>query len=86
VSRETFAMFMEPEWPEPMDPPAGIDYKSTIQAANVAEVPKGVPLLARRWRAGQDFGVFTKVTLEQYDVDMGGGGMGSVAPPAAATA
>jgi len=80
VSRETFAMFMEPEWPEPMDPPKGVDYKKTLEGADVASLPKGVPALGRRWRAGQDFGVFTKVTLESYDVDMGGGGMGSVAP------
>jgi len=86
VSRETFAMFMEPEWPEAMNPPSGIDYKNTIQQGTVAELPKGVPPLSRRWREGQDFGLFTKVTLEAYDVDMGGGGMGSVAPPAAAAA
>ena len=66
VSRETFAVFMEPEWSEPMDIPSE---KTAADAQNVmaaANLPKGVPPLGSRWEEGQDFSDFTAKTLQAY--------------------
>ena len=51
VARCTYALFMQPRWDEPMDPPPSAD------KARVA-----VPA----WEPGQDFGAFTKRKVEQY--------------------
>lgn len=64
ISRETFAVFMEPMWNEPMDLPAGVQ-PDTLFGSTV-HFPPGVPLLSRRWLEGQDFGQFTDATLSAY--------------------
>ena len=66
VSRETFAVFMEPMWFEPMDVPEGVlpeDAQSQTAAANL---PAGVPPLAVRWKKEFTFGDFTDATLSSY--------------------
>lgn len=51
VTRNTFAVFMQPKWDIRMDIPSGVDPK---------EVGVG------QWKRGQTFGEFTKKTLENY--------------------
>lgn len=52
VSRNTFAVFMQPQWDTSMDPPAGYE---GIAARNVPA-----------WSLGQTFGQFTERTFQQY--------------------
>ena len=71
ISRETFAVFMEPMWMEPMVIPSGID-PSLAQSQSAAEnLPKGVPSLASRWKYNhndipQTFGEFSELTHQSY--------------------
>jgi isopenicillin N synthase-like dioxygenase len=65
VSRETFAVFMEPEMFEPMSVPSEAD-SANITGGTTKFLPKGVPSLASRWNAQQDFGTFTNATLAAY--------------------
>lgn len=66
VSRETFAVFMEPMWDEPMDTPEGVT-KTDAQSQEAAKaLPEGVPALSTRWETTQNFGAFTKSTLSAY--------------------
>ncbi|CAG9463205.1 unnamed protein product [Pedinophyceae sp. YPF-701] len=51
VSRTTFAVFLQPNWDEPMDSPPG---------ATESDVCVG------RWRPGIDFGTFTEETFAGY--------------------
>ena len=51
VARNTFAVFMQPTWSEPVRAPAGVP-------------PSAVAV--GQWADGQDFIAFTKATLEQY--------------------
>ena len=66
VSRETFAVFMEPNWTESMDVPEGIAPESAQSQAAAASLPPGVPSLASRWNPAQTFGDFTDSTLSSY--------------------
>lgn len=66
ISRETFAVFMEPNWSERMDVPAGIAPEAAQSQAAAATLPPGVPPLASRWSPEQTFGDFTKATLGSY--------------------
>jgi isopenicillin N synthase-like dioxygenase len=68
VSRETFAVFMEPEMFEPMSVPRDADSKR-VTGGTTAYLPKGVPALAVRWNPDQDFGTFTNATLAAYHPD-----------------
>lgn len=68
VTRETFAVFMEPEWDEPMTVPAGRTVAETC-AHQVLAARKGVqvPSLESRWTPeGMDFAGFTEKTLGSY--------------------
>ena len=65
ISRETFAVFMEPEMFEPMNIPEGSD-PAVITGGTTKYLPKGVPALAVRWNKDQDFGTFTNATLSAY--------------------
>jgi len=53
VARNTFAVFMQPEWDEPMDIPKGTD-------------PKVVQAGVQFWRPGGDFSGFMKAKLQEY--------------------
>ena len=67
VSRETFAVFMEPEWGHELAAPAGVDPRRAQTQDAAAALPKGVPPLGDRWAGGaMTFGAFTQATLEAY--------------------
>ena len=72
VSRESFAVFMEPEWGELMRGPEGRDHAETQSAAAAAALPKGCPPLLRRWGSEDcpfsacDFGTFSTVTYKAF--------------------
>ena len=70
VSRETFAVFMEPNWYEPMVVPSTIDPAQAQSQAAAANLPPGVPTLASRWNPTQTFGDFTDSTLQAYYSNM----------------
>lgn len=59
VSRETFALFMQPRWDAALDAPAGAD-------------PARVGIGA--WRPGQTFGQFTERTFDGYYAAQAQGG------------
>ena len=67
VSREAFAVFMEPCWDEGMCVPLGVDPEVALQrpAAKRALPPK-VPPLATRWDNSMSFGDFSEKTLNAY--------------------
>jgi isopenicillin N synthase-like dioxygenase len=66
VSRETFAVFMEPMWDEPMRVPDGVSPEEAQSQSAAAALPQGVPPLSRRWSQKMSFGEFTKSTLKEY--------------------
>ena len=66
VSRETFAVFMEPMYFEPMDCPSGIDAGCAQSQTAAANLPVGVPSLGTRYKKGMTFGDFTDATLSSY--------------------
>jgi len=66
ISRETFAVFMEPMWNEPMNIPEGSNLDDVAMGSSSKYLPMGVPLLATRWKEQMDFGQFTDVTLKSY--------------------
>jgi len=66
VSRETLALFMEPEWDEPMNLPEGTTKEDACRGSSEKYLPKGVPFLASRWDPSMDFGKFSEVTLNSY--------------------
>lgn len=70
VSRETFAVFMEPNWYVPMQGPSSIDPSQAQSQAAAANLPRGVPPLASRWNPTQTFGDFTDATLKAYYSNM----------------
>jgi len=66
ISRETFAVFMEPGWDEKMDPPAMTDDDVITRGTSSQFLPKGVPTLSSRWESGITFNEFTSRTLGAY--------------------
>lgn len=66
VSRETFAVFMEPMWSEPMDYPSCRTLQQVQSQSAAANLPPGVPQLQSRWNPSQTFGEFTAATLSAY--------------------
>jgi isopenicillin N synthase-like dioxygenase len=69
ISRESYAVFMEPMWSEPMDIPPGANVDNVLRGSSSKYLPKGVPLLGKRWRPQDppiDFGQFTEITLKSY--------------------
>ncbi|KAJ1628902.1 hypothetical protein T492DRAFT_1014742 [Pavlovales sp. CCMP2436] len=72
VCRETFAVFMEPEWGYPMAVPDGMDPLATQTADATRQLPKGVPPLHKRWGTPTcpfttcNFGAFTEVTFKSF--------------------
>ncbi len=66
VCRDTFAVFMEPNWTEPMDIPVGVTADDAQSQLAAKSLPKGVPPLSSRWKADQSFGNFTDITLASY--------------------
>jgi isopenicillin N synthase-like dioxygenase len=76
ISRETFAVFMEPMWMEPMVAPHGVDPTQTQSQSAASNLPPGVPPLAKRWipvaahelpdKCAQTFGEFSEETHKSY--------------------
>lgn len=76
VSRETYAVFMEPMYDALMIAPSGVDPNQTQTQSAAANLPPGVPPLAKRWRPvaahelpskqAQTFGEFTDATHQSY--------------------
>lgn len=66
VSRSTFALFLEPEWNEPMHCPPGADPERALRGARGELLPRGVPTLESRWTPEQNFASFTEKTLASY--------------------
>ena len=66
ISRETFAVFMEPMWMEPMTAPPSVSSETVQTSSSAANLPPGVPMLSDRWNSTQDFGEFTTATLASY--------------------
>ena len=67
VTRETFAVFMEPNWDEMMTMPDGMNIEHAQGKEAEKHLPKGVPLLRSRWQGNeQDFGLFTEATIKSY--------------------
>lgn len=56
ISRNTFAVFMQPEWAEDMAPPG-----SVLEGSDVQE-----RVAIKSWRQGMDFSRFMKAKLEEY--------------------
>ena len=67
MTRETFAVFMEPNWDESMNIPSGMDLEKAQGKEALQHLPPGVPPLNRRWSGNdQDFGAFTEATIKAY--------------------
>ena len=66
LSRQTFAVFMEPEPHFPMSLPGGVAVERLLTAKALLNLPAAVPRMDRRWRGEDDFGQFTTKTLTAY--------------------
>lgn len=72
VSRESFAVFMEPEFSEAMSGPRGADQKDVQSHAAVVNLPAGVPPLSTRYGTREcpyttcNFGDFSQITYGAY--------------------
>jgi isopenicillin N synthase-like dioxygenase len=66
ICRDTFAVFMEPNWDEDMAAPEGVAREDAQSQLAANSLPKGVPPLSSRWATGQTFGDFTEKTLSSY--------------------
>jgi hypothetical protein len=72
VSRETFAVFMEPNWYDPVAAPEGVDPQHAQSQSAAANLPPGVPPLSSRWehrpagQPAQTFGEFSDKTHAAY--------------------
>lgn len=74
VSRETFAVFMEPMWDAPMDAPSSVNPTEAQSQLAAKGLPAGVPPLSKRWlwkeengeRKWPTFGEFSEETLKFY--------------------
>jgi len=72
VSRQAFAVFMEPQWDGMMNVPDGMAAELAQTSEAASTLPAGVPALADRWGtetcpfSACSFGTFTEVTLNAY--------------------
>ena len=66
ITRETFGVFMEPMWDCLMSVPQGIDPTQAQSHEAAKNLPHGVSPISSRWFVDQDFGAFTKKSLEIY--------------------
>jgi isopenicillin N synthase-like dioxygenase len=66
MSRETLAVFMEPEWGAVLNIPADTTYEQATLGQFNKELPAGVPPLETRYEIGIDFGDFTNRTLNEF--------------------
>ena len=66
VSRQTFAVFMEPEYNGGMNLPEGKGIKDVQDGEAVKRLPGGIRRLEERWEEGVDFGEFSRRTFEAF--------------------
>ncbi|CAM9797402.1 unnamed protein product [Ectocarpus fasciculatus] len=66
VSREAFAVFMQPEWGESMDVPRGTELESVRSLHSQSLLPRAAAPITDRLRPGMDFGEFTEATFAAY--------------------
>eukprot|EP00956_Cyclotella_meneghiniana_P000036 scaffold83_cov57-Cyclotella_meneghiniana.AAC.2 len=66
VTRETFAVFMEPEYHTNMDLPEGRTVEDTQCAEAEKWLPPNVRTLRSRWRPGMNFGEFSNATFAAF--------------------
>ena len=67
VTRESFAVFLEPDFDDSLAIPDGKSVQD-CQAADTKLPPSVVPL-AKRWKAGQTFGDFHFATVSQFTTE-----------------
>ena len=66
VSRETFAVFMQPEFHSSMDLPAGRTLEDTQCAEAEGALPSNVRTISKRWKLGMTFGDFSNATFAAF--------------------
>lgn len=66
ISRETFAVFMEPEYHSTMSLPAGRTLSNTQCIEDERYLPISVKTLQSRWKLGMTFGEFSNATFAAF--------------------
>lgn len=66
VTRESFAVFLEPEFGAPLDVPSGKSIEDCQGA--IVNQDLGLPPLSARWKPGQTFGDFHLATVSAFAV------------------
>ena len=66
MSRETFAVFMEPEFHSAMDLPIGRTLEDTQCVEDERWLPSSVRTLRSRWKLGMTFGDFSNATFSAF--------------------
>ena len=66
VSRETLAVFMEPEYHGDMDLPEGRTLEQTQRKEAERHLPSSVRVLRSRWKKGMNFGEFSEATFQAF--------------------
>jgi|EP01046_Picozoa_sp_COSAG06_P069734 isopenicillin N synthase-like dioxygenase len=66
VSRETMAVFMEPEHSGEMQLPTGKTVEDVQSGIAIRHLPRSVSSLASRWKVGQNFGDFSEATFSTF--------------------
>lgn len=66
VTRDTFAVFMEPNYDEPMHYPVERSDELTQSQSAIVNLPKGVSPIRQRWNNEMNFAQFTAATLGSY--------------------
>lgn len=66
VSRESFAVFMEPEYHGRMNFPTGRTVEDAQNEKAASYLPKGIKTLKSRWKSGMNFGEFSHATFEAF--------------------
>jgi isopenicillin N synthase-like dioxygenase len=71
LTRETFALFMQPNRDDPLEFPEG--GASTADDSQAPAALLGVVPLEQRWKPGQTFGEFHEATLSAFTIKRAGG-------------
>ena len=66
ISRETFAMFMEPEYHSKLELPVGRSLEDTQCIEAEKHLPRSVRTLRSRWKMGMNFGQFSDATFAAF--------------------
>mmetsp|Transcript_3683 Transcript_3683/g.5828 ORF Transcript_3683/g.5828 Transcript_3683/m.5828 type:complete len:161 (+) Transcript_3683:434-916(+) len=72
VSRESYAVFMQPSWNEPMNVPSGVDPKEAQSGQAAEQLPERVPTLGSRYGNKNcpfttcNYAAFTSESLKAY--------------------